>query len=103
MKSAGCCQREMLLKVLIVGGDGCAFTVKQIFDTLASNLFDGCMGESTNANTSQKEDSTNQANQCTEKAGDKFKGRQAKRNARNKEMTVRGHLEIAKRFSAEKV
>ena len=92
-----------MLKVLIVGGDGCAFTVKQIFDTLASNLFDGCMSESTNANTSQIEDSTNQAKPGTGKAGDESKGRQVKRNAGNKEMTVRGHLEIARRFSAVEV
>ena len=92
-----------MLKVVIVGGDGCAFTVEEIFDTLASNLFEGCMGESTNANTSQNEDSTNQAKPGTGKAGDKSKGRQVKRNARNKKMTVRGNLEIAKRFSAEEV
>ena len=73
----------------------------EMFDTLASNLFDGCMGESTSANTSQNEDSTNQAKQVTGKAGDESKGRQIKRNAGNKEVTVRGHLEIAKRFSAE--
>ena len=93
----------MLLKVLIVWGDGCAFTVEEIFDTLASNLFDGCMGVSTNANTSQIEDSTNQAKPGTGKAGDESRERQVKRNARNKKMTVRGHLEIAKRFSAEEV
>ena len=75
----------------------------EIFDTLASNLFDGCMSESTNANTSQNEDSTNQAKQGTGKAGDESKVRQVKRNARHKEMTARAHLEIAKRFSAEEV
>ena len=66
-------------------------------------LFDGCMGESTNANTSQIEDSTNQAKPGTGKAGDESKGRQVKRNAGNKEMTARRHLEIAKRFSTEEV
>ena len=75
----------------------------KMFDTLASNLFDGCIGESTNANTSQNEDFTNQAKQGTGKAGDETKGRQVKRNAGNKEMTARAHLEIAKRFSAEEV
>ena len=75
----------------------------EMFYTLASNLFDGCMGESTSANTSQNEDSTNQAKQGTGKAGDESKGRQVKRNAGNKEMTARRHLEIAKRFSAEEV
>ena len=103
MKSAGCWQREMLLEVLIVGGNGCAFTVEEMFDTLASNLFDGCMGELTSANTSQNEDSTNQAKQVTGMAGDKSKGRQIKRNAGNKEATVRGHLEIARCFSAKEV
>ena len=59
------------------------------------------MGESANANTSQNEDSTNQAKQGTRKAGDESNGGQVKINAVNKEMTVRGHMEIAKRFSGE--